>query len=342
METQEFYMQKCLDLALKGIGYVAPNPMVGSVIVYKGIVIGKGYHKNYGSHHAEVNAINSVEDKSLLQKSTLYVNLEPCSHFGKTPSCANLIIEHKIPKVIVGCVDSFSEVAGKGILKMKNKGVEVVVGVLEKESREINRRFFTFHEKKRPYIILKWAESKDELIAPKNQQEPFWMTSSDSKKLVHKWRAEEDAILVGRITAEKDNPSLTVRELKGENPIRIVIDKDLKLSSDLNLFNSEVKTIIFNAIKSEETRTNQFIKINFNYLTKNILEELHKQNIQSVIVEGGSKTLRSFIDITMWDEARIFTTNKELKDGVKAPIIEGKILSAAKIDADFLKIIVND
>ena len=342
METQEFYMQKCLELALKGIGYVAPNPMVGSVIVYKGKVIGEGYHKNYGSHHAEVNAINSVKDKSLLNKSALYVNLEPCAHFGKTPSCANLIIEHKIPKVIVGCVDSFSEVAGKGIAKMKNEGIEAVVGVREKESRELNKRFFTFHERRRPYIILKWAESKDGLIAPKNQQEPFWMTSSDSKKLVHKWRAEEDAILVGRITAEKDNPSLTVRELKGENPIRIVIDKDLKLSSDLNLFNSEAKTIILNAIKSEETRTNQFIRIDFNYLIENILEELHKQNIQSVIVEGGSKTLQSFIDVTMWDEARIFTANKELKDGVKAPIIEGKILSAAKIDTDFLKIIVND
>ncbi len=342
MEAQEFYMQKCLDLALKGIGYVAPNPMVGSVIVYKGIVIGKGYHKNYGSHHAEVNAINSVEDKSLLQKSTLYVNLEPCSHFGKTPPCCNEIIKHKIPKVIIGCIDSSSEVSGKGILKMKNKGIEVVVGVLEKKSRELNRRFFTFHEKIRPYVILKWAESKDGFIAPRNQQEPFWMTSSKSKRLSHKWRAEEDAILVGRITAQKDNPSLTVRELTGSNPIRLVIDKDLKISEKLNLFNNEAKTIIFNSLKTKDIKSNYYIKIYFNNLIKNILRELYKQNIQSIIVEGGAKTLQSFIDKKLWDEARVFTANKELKYGVKAPIIEGKILSTIKIDTDFLKIIVND
>ena len=342
METQEFYMQKCLDLALKGIGYVAPNPMVGSVIVYKGIVIGKGYHKNYGSHHAEVNAINSVEDKSLLQKSTLYVNLEPCSHFGKTPPCCNMIIEHKIPKVIVGCIDSSSEVSGKGILKMKNKGIEVVVGVLEKKSRKLNRRFFTFHEKRRPYVILKWAESKDGFIAPRNQQEPFWMTSSNSKKLVHKWRAEEDAILVGRITAQKDNPSLTVREVTGSNPIRLVIDKRLRLSEKLNLFNNEAKTIIFNTLKTKDIDLNYYKKIYFNNLIKNILRELYKQNVQSLTIEGGAKTLQSFIEKKLWDEARIFTADKKLKDGVKAPIIEGKTLSAIKIDTDFLKIIVND
>ena len=335
-------MKKCLELATKGMGYVSPNPMVGCVIVFNNQIIGEGYHKKYGTAHAEINAIENVKDKSLLKKSTLYVNLEPCVHFGKTPPCTNLIIESEIPKVVIGCRDSYSEVSGKGIEKMQNIGIEVIVGVLEKESRELNKRFFTFHEKKRPYIILKWAESKDGFMAPLNQKKPFWMTSSESKKLVHKWRAEEEAILIGRITAKKDNPSLTVREVAGNNPIRIIIDKNLTLSGDLNLFNSEAKTIILNAIKSEETRTNQFIRIDFNYLIENILEELHKQNIQSVIVEGGSKTLQSFIDVTMWDEARIFTANKELKDGVKAPIIEGKILSAAKIDTDFLKIIVND
>ena len=213
----------------------------------------KAYHEKYGKAHAEVNAINSVKDKSLLKKSTLYVNLEPCAHFGKTPPCTNLIIESEIPKVVIGCIDSYSEVSGKGIEKMQNTGIEVIVGVLEKESRELNKRFFTFHEKKRPYIILKWAESKDGFIAPKNQNKPFWMTSSESKKLVHKWRAEEEAILIGRITAKKDNPSLTVIEVAGSNPIRIIIDKNLTLSGDLNLFNSEAKTIIFNTIKSEET-----------------------------------------------------------------------------------------
>jgi len=334
-------MKKCLELATKGMGYVSPNPMVGCVIVFNNQIIGEGYHKKYGTAHAEINAIENVKDKSLLKKSTLYVNLEPCVHFGKTPPCTNLIIESEIPKVVIGCRDSYSEVSGKGIEKMQNIGIEVIVGVLEKESRELNKRFFTFHEKKRPYIILKWAESKDGFMAPLNQKKPFWMTSSESKKLVHKWRAEEEAILIGRITAKKDNPSLTVREVAGNNPIRIIIDKNLTLSGDLNLFNSEAKTIIFNSIKSEKTGTNYFIKIDFNYLIKKILKELHKQNIQSVKIEGGSITLQSFIDANIWDEARIFTANKLLSQGLKTPIIEGKIILERKIGTDTLEIITN-
>jgi len=341
MQNGEIFMKRCIELASKAIGHVSPNPLVGSVIVYQGKIIGEGYHQNYGKAHAEVNAIASVKDKSLLPKSTLYVNLEPCAHFGKTPPCANLIIEHKIPKVVIGSVDCFSEVSGKGIDRMKKAGIEVVVGALEKESRELNKRFFTFHEKKRPYIILKWAESKDGYIAPKNQTAPFWMTSSESKKLVHEWRVEETAILVGRVTAEKDNPSLTVREVEGKNPIRIVIDKDLKLSTDLNLFNNDAKTIVFNSIKSEENDTNQFIKIDFNYLIKSILKELYKLNIQSIIIEGGSKTLQSFIDATMWDESRVFTTNKILDEGVKSPIIKGVIISEEDIGGDQLKVTSN-
>ncbi len=334
-------MKKCLELAKKGIGYVSPNPMVGCVVVFNEQIISEGYHQEYGAAHAEVNAIENVKDKSLLKKSTLYVNLEPCVHFGKTPPCANLIIESEIPKVVIGCRDSFSEVSGKGIEKIQNTGIEVIVGVLEKESRELNKRFFTFYEKKRPYIILKWAESKDGFMAPINQNKPFWMTSSESKKLVHEWRAEEEAIIVGRITAKKDNPSLTVREVAGSNPIRIIIDKNLKLPSDLNLFNSEANTIIFNTIKSEETGTNQFINIDFNYLIENLLEELHKQNIQSVIIEGGSTTLQSFVDANIWDEARIFKVNKTLDDGVKAPTIEGRIISEKWIGGDELEIIIN-
>ena len=334
-------MKKCLELAQKGMGYVSPNPMVGCVVVFNDQIIGEGYHQEYGTSHAEVNAIENVKDKSLLKKSTLYVNLEPCAHFEKTPPCTNLIIESEIPKVVIGCIDSYSEVSGKGIEKMQNTGIEVIVGVLEKESRELNKRFFTFHEKTRPYIILKWAESKDGFMAPLNQNKPFWMTSSESKKLVHKWRAEEEAILVGRITAKKDNPSLTVREVAGSNPIRIIIDKNLKLSSDLNLFNSEAKTIIFNTIKSEETGTNQFVKIDFNYLIENILEELHKQNIQSVIIEGGSTTLQSFVDANIWDEARIFTANKLFSQGLKTPIIEGEIILEEEIGTDTLEIIIN-
>ena len=334
-------MKKCLELATKGMGYVSPNPMVGCVVVFNNQIIGEGYHEKYGTAHAETNAIENVKDKSLLKKSTLYVNLEPCVHFGKTPPCTNLIIENEIPKVVIGCRDSYSEVSGKGIEKMQNIGIEVIVGVLEKESRELNKRFFTFHEKKRPYIILKWAESRDGFMAPLNQNKPFWMTSSESKKLVHKWRAEEEAILIGRITAKKDNPSLTVREVAGSNPIRIIIDKNLTLSGDLNLFNSEAKTIIFNVIKSEENDTNQFIKIDFNYLIKNILEELHKQNIQSVKIEGGSITLQSFIDANIWDEARIFTANKLFSQGLKTPIIEGEIILEEEIGTDTLEIIIN-
>ena len=342
MQNDEFFLKKCIKIARLGIGSVSPNPMVGSVIVYKGEVIGEGYHEKYGSDHAEVNAINSVKDKSLLSKSTLYVNLEPCSHFGKTPPCSDLIIKYKIPKVVIGCVDTYSEVSGTGIEKMRNAGIDVKVGIMEKESRELNKRFFTLHDKKRPYIILKWAESKDGFIAPKNQTEPFWMTSNKSKKLVHKWRSEEDSILVGRITAEKDNPSLTVREVSGVNPIRLVIDKDLKLSKNLNLFNSESKTIIFNKMKSDNSSKNNYIKINFNDMINSVLKELYKQKNQSVIVEGGTTTLQSFIEENIWDEARIFTTDKKLENGVKSPIIKGKKISEIEIDTDCLKIILND
>tara|TARA_B100001094_G_scaffold119041_1_gene114753 strand:- start:1360 stop:2388 length:1029 start_codon:yes stop_codon:yes gene_type:complete len=342
MQNDEFFLNECLEIARLGIGRVSPNPMVGSIIVYKGEVIGEGYHEKYGSDHAEVNAINSVKDKSLLSKSTLYVNLEPCSHFGKTPPCSDLIIKYKIPKVVIGCMDTYSEVNGTGINKMRNSGIDVKVGIMEEESRELNKRFFTFHEKKRPYIILKWAESKDGFIAPKNQTEPFWMTSNKSKKLVHKWRSEEDSILVGRITAEKDNPSLNVREVLGVNPIRLVIDKDLKLSKNLNLFNSESKTIIFNKIKSDNSSKNNYVKINFNDMINSILKELYKQKNQSVIVEGGTTTLQSFIEENIWDEARIFTTDKKLENGVKSPIIKGKKISEIEIDTDCLKIILND
>ena len=335
-------MKRCLELASKGLENVSSNPMVGSVIVYENTIIGEGYHKEYGREHAEVNAIASVKDKSLLKDSTLYVNLEPCAHFGKTPPCSNLIIEHKIPKVVIGCVDTFSDVNGKGIIKMEKAGIEVNVGILEKESQELNKRFFTFHEKKRPYLILKWAESKDGFIAPKDQTTPLWMTSYESKKLVHQFRAEEDAILVGRVTAEKDNPSLTVRELDGENPVRIVIDKDMKLSIKLNLFNNEAKTIIFNTQKTKIIDSNYYVKIEHKNLINNVLNELYKQNIQSLIIEGGTKTLQSFIDENLWDEARIFTANKMLVEGVKSPNIEGEIIYETILNEDQFEIIKND
>ena len=271
----------------------------------------------------------------------MYVNLEPCSHFGKTPPCSNIIIKHKIPNVVIGCVDSNSKVSGSGIQKLKDAGINVSTGILEKKSRYLNRRFFTFHEKKRPYIILKWAKSKDGLMAPKNQIGSFWMTSKESKQLVHKWRAEESAILVGRITAEKDNPKLTVREIIGKNPIRILIDRKLQVSSQLNLFNDEAQTIIFNELEDRENYSNSFIKIDFNFSINNLLDELYKQKIQSIIIEGGKKTLQSFIDKNMWDEARIFNSYMKLKDGIKSPVIKGKIIKSESIGTDLLNIFKN-
>ena len=341
MQKEEFYMRKCLDLASKGLGSVSANPMVGSVVVYKDEIIGEGYHKRYGDNHAEVNAIANVTDKSLLSKSTLYVNLEPCAHFGKTPPCSNLIIKYKIPKVVIGSIDIFAKVSGRGIEMMRNAGVEVILGVLEHESISLNKRFFCFHKNKRPYIILKWAKSKDDFIAPQNQNDSFWMTSNESKKLVHKWRAEEDAILIGRITAEKDNPNLTVREITGSNPIRIVIDRRLKLSEELNLFNNEAKTIIFNASKSDKKTCSEWIRVDFKRLIKNILMELYEMNIQSVIIEGGAITLQTFINEGIWDEARIFTTETDLNSGIRSPKLKGKAIQRQIIGTDNLEVIKN-
>ncbi len=341
MQNHDFFMQICLNLASKAFPYNAPNPMVGCVIVCDNKIIGQGYHKKYGKKHAEVNAIESVENKELLLKSTLYVNLEPCSHFGKTPPCSNIIIKHKIPNVVIGCVDSNSKVSGSGIQKLKDAGINVSTGILEKKSRYLNRRFFTFHEKKRPYIILKWAKSKDGLMAPKNQTGSFWMTSKESKKLVHRWRSEEQAILVGKNTVIKDDPQLTVRECKGKNPIRITIDKKLQISKDMKIFNNDASTIVFNQIMNKEINTTKFFKISFENLIDNILLYLYKIGIQSVIIEGGQKILKSFIDINQWDEARIFTTKKMLKEGLKSPILVNLKGVKKQIGDDTLEIIHN-
>lgn len=311
-------MQFCIDLAQKGFPLAMPNPMVGCIIVYQNKIIGQGYHEKWGSHHAEVNAIASVENKSLLKKSTLYVSLEPCSHFGKTPPCSNLIIESGIPRVVIGSLDTFSEVNGEGIKRLKHAGISVTTSVLEKECRSINNRFFTFHEKKRPYIILKWAESHDGFIAPKNQTKPFWMTGKKSKNLVHQWRSEEQAILIGRKTALKDNPQLTSRNFEGKNPIRIVLDKALTLEKHLNIFDNKAPTLIINELKSG----NGFIQVNFNHLIPSLLEKLYSRNIQSIIVEGGAETLNTFISQNIWDEARVFTSKKKLGDGIKKPVFQ--------------------
>ena len=329
-------MQRCIELASLGIGNVAPNPMVGSVIVCNGKIIGEGFHRKLGEPHAEVNAINSVKDKSLLKKSTIYVNLEPCSHYGKTPPCANLIAKRGIPNLIIGSVDTALHVSGKGIKILKDAGCNVIVGVLEKESRELNKRFFTFHEKKRPYIILKWAQTKDgyiDVIRDVNQaKQPTWITNEYSKTLVHKWRSEEQAILIGTNTAIADNPSLTTRNWDGKNPLRIVFDRELKLDHDLKIFNKSAETLIIagiSAIPHKNRPLHKNIGIEFADYSKDFYTQLFdilvKRNILSVIIEGGAKVLNSFIENNLWDEARIFEGSKTFGNGIKAPELKCKI-----------------
>jgi diaminohydroxyphosphoribosylaminopyrimidine deaminase/5-amino-6-(5-phosphoribosylamino)uracil reductase len=308
--------------------------MVGCVIVHQNNIIGEGFTSPYGGHHAEVNAIASVLDTSLLKEATLYVTLEPCSHFGKTPPCTNLIIKYQIPKVVIGTLDTNSKVSGKGIEVLRASGCEVIVGILEDECKIHHKRFFTFHNKQRPYIILKWAKTKDGYVAPKtrNEQKPVWITNGISRQLVHKWRAEEHAILVGTKTVLDDNPSLTVRDWTGQNPIRIVLDKDNKLPKDCNVFNKDAETIVI---------SKQNIDFNTN-IASQICTLLHKKNIQSVIIEGGSKTLQTFIDEDLWDEARVFTGKMAFGNGVKAPEFYGNLILEEQIAGDILKIYNND
>jgi len=344
ISQDEKYMQRALYLAKLGKGNVAPNPMVGSVIVCEGKIIGEGYHQKCGEAHAEVNAINSVKDKSLLSQSTIYVNLEPCAHFGKTPPCSNLIIDSKIPRVVIGCVDSFAEVAGKGIEKMQKAGIDVKVGVLEQEALHLNRRFFTFHSKKRPYIILKWAQSANgfmDIDRTQSQKGIFWITQAETKTLVHKWRAEETGILVGRKTVENDNPSLTCRDYFGNNPFRIVIDKDLKVDyTDKNVVNQEATTYIFNQKKSEQINTSYFINLD-DFSLENILFELYKRDVQSLIIEGGKYTLEQFIKENLWDEARVLTGTTNIFKGTKAPILHQPIVDSYFFGKDRVEIIRN-
>ena len=330
-------MQVCIDLAIKGFPLAFPNPMVGCVIVHNDSIIGQGYHQQFGSHHAEVNAITSVENKELLEQSTLYVSLEPCAHFGKTPPCADLIVNSKIPRVVIGSLDTFSEVNGKGIQCLKDAGIEVLTKVLEKECRAINKRFFTFHEKKRPYVILKWAQTTDGYIAPLNQKERLWISSHESKTLVHQWRSQEQAILVGRKTAELDNPLLTTREFEGKNPIRIVLDRKLSLNRDLLIFNDDAPTLVVN----DKLSSDNHLKIDFNNLAPSLLKELHSRNIQSIIIEGGAQTLNTFIKAKLWDEARVFTSKKTLVKGIQSPLIQSVINSTEIVGDDKLTNYIN-
>ena len=339
-------MRRCLELAKNGLGTTYPNPMVGSVIVCDGKIIGEGWHKKSGEPHAEVNAVNSVKDKSLLKRATIYVSLEPCSHFGKTPPCCDLIIENKIPNVVVGTVDSNIKVAGNGIKKLIEAGAKVTVGILEEECKELNKRFFTFHEKKRPYVILKWAESKDGFIAPlsKSEQKPVWITNKFSRQLVHKWRSEEQAILVGTNTVIEDNPKLDVRDWTGKNPIRIVLDQNNQIPKESHILDNQVKTIIFSDIpKATKEENTTFESIDFKQnLAEQILNVLYKYQIQSVIIEGGSRTLQTFIDENLWDEARVFIGNNNFETGIKAPILALNNIEKHAVGNDILLISRNN
>ncbi len=324
MTHHEKYMQRCLQLAQNGLGNTYPNPLVGCVIVLNDEIIGEGWHFQSGLPHAEVNAINSVVEKNLLQKATLYVNLEPCSHFGKTPPCANLIIENQIPNVVIGCVDSFSEVSGKGIERLINAGVHVEVGVLEAESLDINKRFFTYHNKKRPYVILKWAETKDGFIAPeiRETKNPHWITNQYSRQLVHKWRTEEQVILLGTNSVVADNPKLNVRDYFGNLPVRVIVDRTLKINPDYHILDGTQKTIILNEKEEKTTSRAIYKKINFTEnISSEILTILYEENIQSVIIEGGTLTLNQFIASNLWDEAIVFKSNGNFINGIKAPTL---------------------
>ena len=334
MKIHEKYIKRCIEIAKNGLGSTRPNPMVGCVIVHHEKIIAEGFTSPYGGPHAEVNAIHSVADKSKLKASTLYVTLEPCSHFGKTPPCTNLINEHHIPKVVIGTLDTNIKVTGKGVDILKNAGCEVIVGILDNECKSHHKRFFTFHNKQRPYIILKWAETKDGFLAPKskNSRKPVWITNDISRQLVHKWRAEEHAVLVGTKTVLDDNPSLTVRDWTGQNPIRIVLDRDHKLPKDCKVFDNEAETIVIS--KND---------IDFNKKpASQICSFLLNRNIQSVIIEGGRKTLQMFIDEGLWDEARVFTGSIAFGGGVSAPNFSGKLISENSSIVDVLKIYTND
>ena len=326
--NDQLYMQRCIDLAqLAGVN-AAPNPMVGAVIVLNDEIIGEGYHQYFGGPHAEVNAIASVtqDDLSKLSEATIYVSLEPCSHYGKTPPCVDLVIKYQFKRVVIGCMDPNELVAGRGIQKLADAGIEATIGVLEKECKELNKRFFTFQQKKRPYVILKWAQTPDGFLDRNRDEETpreiNWISAPETQSLVHFWRSQEPAILVGWKTVEHDNPSLTVREVKGINPLRIIIDSQLNMPKDSKVYTDNDKTIVLNKLKNEEIGNVSLVKLN-TINTKSILDFLYEMHISSVFVEGGSGTLQHFLVDGIWDETRIIQGQHTFGDGVKAPRMNG-------------------
>lgn len=336
-------MKRCIALAKLGLGHAAPNPLVGSVVVHNDRIIGEGYHERCGEAHAEVNAIGSVKDRSLLETSTIYVNLEPCAHFGKTPPCADLIVRSKIPKVVIGTVDPYAEVAGKGIEKLKKAGIDVTVNVLKEECLGLNRRFFTFHEKKRPYVILKWAESADgymDKVRDKGEKGIFWITAPETRSVVHKWRHEEAGILVGKNTVKNDNPSLNCRDFDGNSPTRIIIDQKLRLDyAGFKVGDRSVQTYIFTEKEIESSGKLKFFSP-ASFSVEDILNKLYELNIQSVIIEGGAETLSRFTASGIYDEVRVLIGNNQLVDGLKAPVLGGdaELIQAYKYGVDNVKI----
>ncbi|NCU02849.1 MAG: bifunctional diaminohydroxyphosphoribosylaminopyrimidine deaminase/5-amino-6-(5-phosphoribosylamino)uracil reductase RibD [Chitinophagaceae bacterium] len=330
-------MQRCIELARKGAGAVAPNPMVGAVLLYNNEIIGEGWHQRYGEAHAEVNCVGEAVQNGQtgkLQESTLYVSLEPCAHFGKTPPCSDLIIKHKIPKVVIGCRDPFEEVNGKGIEKLRAAGVEVIVDILKDECIELNKRFFTFHQQHRPYIILKWAQTKNGIIGSVTEDR-LMISNELTNRLVHQWRSEEAAILAGTNTALQDNPQLTNRYWPGKQPLRLVIDKTLRLSSSLNLFSEEAPTIIFNTEQHNDEGQPRYYQVTDDAsLVQQIVHALYQMKIQSMIVEGGAQLLQSFIDENSWDEARIISNEKlAVAEGIPAPILT----NAVQVNEQFIQ-----
>ena len=336
-----------MQIAKNGIGTTRPNPSVGAVIVYQNKIIGEGFTSPHGENHAEVNAINAVENKSLLKEATIFVTLEPCSHFGKTPPCADLIVKHQLKQVVIGCLDSNILVAGKGVSHLENAGINVIVGVLETECRMHHKRFFTVQENKRPYIILKWAETKDGFVAPiaKNEIKPIFISNTYSQQLVHKLRSAEHAILVGTKTVLADNPKLNIRSWSGENPIRVVLDNTLRIPKNSNILDGSVKTIVITRAKDKNIVSSKnliFEEIDFSKnIAKQVCEVLSKYQIQSLIVEGGTQTLQTFIDEKLWDEAIVFVGNTSFVKGVRSPIIT-KEFKEEFIESDVLKRYTND
>ena len=340
MSNSQLFMQRALQLARLGAGEVAPNPLVGCVIVHNQQIIGEGWHKKYGEAHAEVNAVESVLDKSIISESEVYVTLEPCSHFGRTPPCADLLIKHRVKKVYVCNIDPNPLVGGKGIEKLRQSGIEVEVGLLKEEGNVLNKRFFTFIEKKRPYIILKWAESADGFIAKPNY-ESVQISNHLSKRFVHKMRSEEAGIMVGTNTARYDDPKLNTRLWTGKNAIRIIIDKQLSLPKNLYIYDKSQPTFSFNYLENNYLENNNFIKISPEKPLPNaVIEELYHRKIQSVIIEGGTILLQSFINSGLWDEAIVLKSKKILGGGIKAPKMEGKSIFQESLGGDRIEIFV--